>query len=89
MDMQKNEMKKQVILFSSMIFFTIISFFAVSIMTVYTAGMFIVTLAIIQVIFQLSYFMHMKDKGHEVALITMFSGVFVSFFIFVGIILLT
>lgn len=62
-------MKYQVLSFGLMIGLTIVAF-----LTVATDGVgswftipFIILLAAIQVIFQLYYFMHMNQKGHEAA----------------------
>ncbi len=74
------EMRMQVTSFALMIFFTLISFVAV-------AGEFskwfvipiIFLLAIVQVIFQLYYFMHMSHKGHGAVKIFLFSGCTVAF----------
>jgi cytochrome c oxidase subunit 4 len=40
--------------------------------------MFIVLLALIQVIFQLAFWMHMKDKGHFYATVGIVTGAFVA-----------
>lgn len=40
--------------------------------------LFIVTLAVVQVIFQLAFWMHMKDKGHFYAAVGIITGVFVA-----------
>ncbi|OEH93917.1 cytochrome c oxidase subunit IVB [Bacillus solimangrovi] len=74
----KDEMKQQVVVFSLMIFFTLIAFAAVAfeaITPIFTAP-FILILAVVQVLFQLYYFMHMSHKGHEVPIIFIFGGVF-------------
>ncbi|MBM7572249.1 cytochrome c oxidase subunit IVB [Aquibacillus albus] len=77
---KKEEMKQQVITFALMIVFTIIAF------TMVAAGLdklfvipIIVVLAIVQVIFQLYYFMHMSHKGHELPAIMMYGGISVAF----------
>jgi cytochrome c oxidase subunit IV len=74
------EMRMQVITFTMMIFFTVIAFAAVG------AGFskwfiipFVLLLAVVQVIFQLYYFMHMSHKGHEAPQLFMYSGVIVAF----------
>ena len=73
------EMKHQVITFALMIFFTLIAFAAVAIDGF--SGWFIkpviILLAVIQVIFQLYYFMHMKHKGHGTVTLFIFSGALV------------
>lgn len=72
----KAEMKHQVVLFVLMIFLTIIAFITVGYeeFSVTFQKPFILLLAIIQVIFQLFYFMHMKHKGHATATLFLFSG---------------
>lgn len=79
---QKEEMKHQVITFVLMIVFTLIAFIAVG------AGMernlvlpLILVLAVVQVGFQFYYFMHMKDKGHEVVSALIYGGLFFAFVI--------
>ncbi|MDQ0231304.1 cytochrome c oxidase subunit IVB [Metabacillus malikii] len=74
------EMKQQVVTFSMMIFLTIVAFIAVGYDGIgeWFKVPFILTLAVIQVIFQLYYFMHMKHKGHEASALFLFSGVFVA-----------
>ncbi len=73
-------MRIQVATFTLMIFFTVISFAAVA------AGFskwfvipVILLLAVIQVGFQLYYFMHMGEKGHEAPSMIMWSGLGVAF----------
>jgi cytochrome c oxidase subunit IV len=77
---QKNaeEMKHQVITFIMMIFFTFIAFIAVwlEFSTWYIKPV-ILLLAVVQVIFQLYYFMHMKHKGHETIALFLYSGLLV------------
>ncbi|WNF35588.1 cytochrome C oxidase subunit IV family protein [Bacillaceae bacterium IKA-2] len=73
------EMKHQIITFALMIFLTVIAFVSVSSDVIpgsFTLP-FIVVLAVIQVIFQLYYFMHLKDKNHEWANTFMISGVLI------------
>jgi len=75
------EMRYQVISFALMIFLTVIAFVAVGYdgFSSWFVVPFILLLAVIQVIFQLYYFMHMSHKGHELIAIFMFSGVVVAF----------
>lgn len=79
----KEEMKKQIISFALMILFTVIAFAAVG--TGFIDSMFIVPLiflmAVVQVIFQFFYFMHMKDKGHEEISGIMYGGFWVTFLV--------
>jgi cytochrome c oxidase subunit IV len=75
------EMRYQVISFALMIFLTVIAFVAVGYdgFSSWFVVPFILLLAVIQVIFQLYYFMHMSHKGHELIAVFMFSGVVVAF----------
>ncbi|PLR84080.1 cytochrome c oxidase subunit IVB [Bacillus canaveralius] len=74
------EMRYQVITFSLMIFLTLVAFAAVAYdgFTGWFTIPFILLLAVVQVIFQLYYFMHMSHKGHEAPSLFLFSGVFVA-----------
>lgn len=76
----KQEMKHQVISFGLMIFLTLISFLAVwANLSVYFIVPFILLLAFVQVIFQLYYFMHMKEKGHHAVQLFLYAGIVVGF----------
>ncbi|RID87664.1 cytochrome c oxidase subunit IVB [Peribacillus asahii] len=69
------EMKHQVITFAMMIFFTLIAFAAVGFdFSKWFIKPVILLLAVVQVIFQLYYFMHMKHKGHNTIALFLFSG---------------
>lgn len=69
------EMKHQLITFIMMIFFTIISFVAVWLdFSEWFVKPIIILLAVVQVIFQLYYFMHMQHKGHGLAALFLYSG---------------
>lgn len=69
------EMKHQIITFMMMIFFTIIAFVAVAFdFSVWFIKPIILLLAVVQVIFQLYYFMHMKNRGHGMAALFLYSG---------------
>ncbi|AOH54160.1 cytochrome c oxidase subunit IVB [Peribacillus muralis] len=70
------EMKHQVVTFVLMIFFTVISFIAVAMedFSHWFIKPVILLLAVIQVVFQLYYFMHMKNKGHGTIALFLFSG---------------
>ncbi|MEH7382388.1 cytochrome c oxidase subunit IVB [Bacillus sp. JJ1533] len=74
------EMKQHVISFALMIFLTIIAFIAVGSgqFSPWFVVPFILLLAVIQVILQLYYFMHMNHKGHEAPKMFMFSGVLIA-----------
>jgi cytochrome c oxidase subunit IV len=80
------EMRYQVVSFALMIFLTLIAFATVAIkgFTAWFTIPFLILLAVVQVIFQLYYFMHMSHKGHEAPALFLYSGVLVG-----GITLLT
>lgn len=85
------EMRHQVISFTLMIFLTLIAFVAVGYdgFSHWFIKPFILLLAAIQVIFQLYYFMHMKNKGHETISLFLFSGLAVgviTVFVFITIV---
>lgn len=73
------EMRHQVVSFSLMIFLTLIAFAAVAVkgFTAWFTVPFILLLAVVQVVFQLYYFMHMKHKGHEAPTLFLYSGLLV------------
>ena len=73
------EMKHQVVSFALMIFLTLIAFAAVAYerFSAWFIVPFIILLAIVQVIFQLYYFMHMSHKGHEAPSMFLYSGLLV------------
>ncbi|MBK5349669.1 cytochrome c oxidase subunit IVB [Bacillus sp. TH22] len=74
------EMKHQVVTFSLMIFLTLVAFAAVAYPKTFSpifSVPFILLLAVIQVIFQLYYFMHMSHKGHEAASFFLYSGLLI------------
>ncbi|WP_053362047.1 cytochrome c oxidase subunit IVB [Bacillus sp. FJAT-27251] len=74
------EMRYQVITFSLMIFLTLMAFAAVGFgdFSSWFIAPFIILLAVVQVIFQLYYFMHMSHKGHEAVQLFLYSGVLVA-----------
>ncbi|MFC2950227.1 cytochrome c oxidase subunit IVB [Virgibacillus sediminis] len=75
---KKEEMKKQLISFALMIGFTLIAFGLVasgSLDSMFLIPILLI-LAVIQVGFQFYYFMHMKDKGHEMPSLMIYGGVF-------------
>lgn len=73
----KEEMKKQLVSFALMIVFTIIAF--VIVVSDMMEQMFvipiIILMAIVQVAFQFYYFMHLKEKGHEMPALMIYGGV--------------
>jgi cytochrome c oxidase subunit IV len=73
------EMRHQVISFALMIFLTLIAFAVVAVkgFSAWFIVPFILLLAIVQVIFQLYYFMHMSHKGHEAPSLFLYSGLLV------------
>ncbi|MEH7110791.1 cytochrome c oxidase subunit IVB [Neobacillus niacini] len=73
------EMRHQVVSFALMIFLTLIAFATVAIkgFSAWFIVPFILLLAIVQVIFQLYYFMHMSHKGHEAPSMFLYSGLLV------------
>ncbi|MGP4106861.1 cytochrome c oxidase subunit IVB [Virgibacillus sp. L01] len=82
----KLEMQKQLITFALMILFTIIAFVIVA--TGMMQKMFVIPvlliLAVIQVAFQFYYFMHMKDKGHEMPALMIYGGVWAALLTIAG-----
>ncbi|MFS0672318.1 cytochrome c oxidase subunit IVB [Ornithinibacillus sp. 179-J 7C1 HS] len=76
-EQNKEEMKKQLITFATMIIFTIIAFVIVGsgLMSKMLAVPLLLILAVVQVAFQFYYFMHMKDKGHDMVAIMIYGGV--------------
>ncbi|WP_028782650.1 cytochrome c oxidase subunit IVB [Thalassobacillus devorans] len=77
----KDEMKHQVISFAMMIIFTIAAFAVVATDAIgkYFTIPIILLLALVQVIFQLYYFMHLKNKGHEMPALMIYGGIAVAF----------
>lgn len=73
----KEEMKSQLITFALMIVFTLVAFGIVvgEIMPKMFVIPTILLLAIVQVAFQLYYFMHMKNAGHEMPSTMMYGGI--------------
>ncbi|MGP4062153.1 cytochrome c oxidase subunit IVB [Halobacillus litoralis] len=71
----REEMKQQVISFALMILFTFIAFGMV-IMEISSFFVIptLIILAVVQVAFQLYYFMHMKNKGHDMPAMMMYGG---------------
>jgi cytochrome c oxidase subunit 4 len=70
------EMKYQVISFALMIFLTLLAFAAVAYdgFSSWFTVPFIILLAVVQLVFQLYYFMHMSHKGHEAPSLFLYSG---------------
>lgn len=79
---KKRDLQYYWVTFISMIVFTVLAFLAVSYrdhIEHHLIAFFIVVLAVIQVAFQLFYFMHLKDKNHGMPSLFIFSGAFVVF----------
>ncbi|HLR59133.1 MAG TPA: cytochrome c oxidase subunit IVB [Pseudogracilibacillus sp.] len=77
----KEEMQKQLISFGLMIIFTLIAFGMVAaggISKVYVIPVLFI-MAVIQAGFQFYYFMHMKEKDHEMPATLIFGGVWAAF----------
>lgn len=75
-----HEIRKQIVVFVLCLFLTVIAFLAVASDVIpSTFGIpFIILLAVIQLALQLLFFMHLKDKNHEWAIVFMITGLFVS-----------
>jgi cytochrome c oxidase subunit IV len=79
---RKRELQYYWVSFALMIVFTVLAFIAVYLrhsINDYLIAIFIVTMALVQVAFQLYYFMHMKDKDHSFPSLFIYGGVFVVF----------
>lgn len=71
----KEEMKQQVISFVMMILFTFVAFgMVIAGVDSFFVIPVLLLLAIVQVAFQLYYFMHMKNKGHDMPALMMYGG---------------
>ncbi|WEG11704.1 cytochrome C oxidase subunit IV family protein [Pullulanibacillus sp. KACC 23026] len=81
-EQKKRDLQYYWVTFVSMIIFTVLAFLAVYFrknIDNHLIAFFIVTLAVIQVAFQLFYFMHLKDKNHGIPSLFIFSGALVVF----------
>lgn len=87
----KDEMKKQLISFGLMIVLTLISFGLVAseLLDKMFAIPFLFIMAIVQVGFQFYYFMHLKDKGHEMPATLIYGGVWGAFLTLAALTLIT
>lgn len=77
----KEEMQKQLITFGLMIVLTLIAFAIVSvgsISKIYVIPVLFI-MAIVQAGFQFYYFMHMKDKDHEMPATLIYGGIWAAF----------
>ncbi len=84
-------MKKQLISFALMIVVTLIAFtiVATGVMEKMFAIPVLLILALIQVAFQYYYFMHMKDKGHEMPSIMIYGGAWAAILTIAGLAVIT
>src|SRR5699024_2519830 len=88
---RKEAMQKQLISFSLMIGFTLIAFAIVatdSVEKIYIIPI-LFLMAIVQAGFQFYYFMHLKDKGHEMQAVLIYGGDWAAFLILEEIIVIT
>lgn len=76
----KREMKHQLVSFGLMIFLTILAFYAVAsdVISLTFAIPFILILAVVQVLLQLYFFMHLNQKGHGWANTMILTGFFIA-----------
>lgn len=87
----KEEMKKQLISFLMMIIFTIVAFGLVaseSLERMYIIPILFI-MAIVQAGFQFYYFMHLKDKGHEMPATLIFGGLWAAFLTLAGLVVIS
>ena len=87
----KEEMQKQLISFALMIVFTFIAFAMVateSISRMYVIPILFI-MAIVQAGFQFYYFMHMKEKNHEMPATFIFGGVWAAFLTLAGLVVIS
>lgn len=87
----KEEMQKQLISFALMIGFTLIAFAIVateSVEKIYIIPI-LFLMAIVQAGFQFFYFMHLKEKGHEMPALLIFGGVWAAFLTLAGLMVIT
>lgn len=79
---RRQELLHYLVTFASMIVFTVLAFIAVALrkdINDYLIAFFIVTMAVVQVAFQLYYFMHMKEKDHGFPALFIYGGALVVF----------
>lgn len=87
----KEEMQKQLISFSLMIGFTLIAFAIVateSVSKIYLIPILFV-MAIVQAAFQFYYFMHLKEKGHEMPALLIYGGIWCAFLTLSALLIIT
>lgn len=80
LERNKKDMRHQFISYLLMVFLTLVAFLAVGFgnFSIKFVIPFILILAAVQVGFQLYYFMHMSNKGHEVPALFIYSAVLVA-----------
>src|SRR5690625_2709102 len=87
----KEEMQRQLISFGLMIVLTIIAFAIVATGTL--PSMYVLpilfVMAIVQAGFQFYYFMHLKDKGHEMPATLIYGGVWAAFLTLAGLMVIS
>lgn len=77
---RKEDMRSQITTFSIMIFLTLISFTAVAAgFSPYFVLPIILLLAVVQVVLQLYYFMHMSEKNHGIVSFFLYIAAFFGF----------
>ncbi|GGE41093.1 cytochrome c oxidase subunit 4B [Pullulanibacillus camelliae] len=79
---KRQELIHYFVSFVLMILFTVLAFVAVMLrdsINDYLIAVFIVTMAVVQVVFQLYYFMHMKEQDHGFPTLFLYSGAAVAF----------
>lgn len=87
----KEEMQRQLISFALMIVFTLIAFAVVATGTVTKIYLIpiLFIMAIVQAAFQFYYFMHLKDKGHEMPALLIYGGLWAAFLTLAGLMVIT
>ena len=87
----KEEMQKQLISFGLMIVFTLIAFALVAtggISKIYVIPILFI-MAVVQAGFQFYYFMHMKEKDHEMPATLIYGGVWAAFLTLCGLVVIS
>lgn len=87
----KEEMQKQLISFGLMIVFTLIAFALVAtggISKIYVIPILFI-MAVVQAGFQFYYFMHMKEKDHEMPAALIYGGVWAAFLTLCGLVVIS
>src|SRR5699024_5928652 len=87
----KEEMQKQLISFELMIVYTLIAFAIVAgcgMCNVYVIAVLFI-MAVVQAGYQFYYFMHMKEKDHEMPATLIFGGVWAAFLTLCALVVIT